>query len=99
MVNDLDFENKLLHYTAPTDPNVDHAASEIMESTLLFAGTQELWENDIVKVPTLLGLSSMTGGIEWNFNRWIIRDVAKKTIKEITQSGLKTYQIIGHIYL
>lgn len=99
-VNDIDFENKVLHFTAILDPNVDHDASELMESTLLYVGGSglpaEMWEGDVVFVPGLL--SSGRYVVEWYFNRWILRHRTKQSIKEITQSGLSSYRVEGHIY-
>jgi hypothetical protein len=98
-INDLDFENHILHYTGSEDPGMDHAASEIMEWTGIYCGIlshQELWENDVVRIKSLLSTNDYF--VQWNFNRFILRHRTKNTIKEITASALATYQIIGNIY-
>lgn len=95
MVTDIDFRTRVVTYEDVTTG--DHPASTLMESTLLRVyNNQELWESDLVLVPGLL--SSTTYAIEWYFNRWVLRDPKKKTMKEITQSGLKNYKIVGNIY-
>ena len=90
-VTDIDFRTRVVTYEGL--PDGDHPSSPLMEDTLLRGKLGcEIWESDIV---LYLGIKYR---VEWYFQRWILRNIATGTIKEITATALKSYQVIGDLY-